>query len=155
QPVLPSNVAVAIVGGEALQREHVAALRARSPAVRLVNEYGPTETTVGVTAAIVGDGVIDIGRPYPNTRAYVLDAALRPCPIGVVGELYVAGAGLARGYLNRPALTAERFVANPFALVPGERLYRTGDLAAWRADGSLLYHGRADQQIKLRGFRIE
>src|SRR4029077_11475196 len=116
---------------------------------------GPTETTVGVTAGEVSPDDLHIGRPYPNTRAYVLDAALQPCPIGVVGELYVAGVGLARGYRRRPGATAERFVADPFAATPGQRLYRTGDRAAWRPDGTLLFHGRADQQIKIRGVRVE
>lgn len=127
------------------------------------NLYGPTETTVWSTVSRVMphgeqsgvDAIEPIGRPIANTQVYVLDRAMQPLPIGVPGELYIGGAGLARGYWNRTELTAEKFVANPFAPVGAERLYRTGDLVVFREDGALDYLGRIDQQVKIRGFRIE
>ncbi|MEU6432658.1 amino acid adenylation domain-containing protein, partial [Microbispora sp. NPDC046973] len=125
-----------------------------SPHHRMINSYGPTEVTVCATNAVVTGEQTPIGPPIPNTRVYVLDRHLNPVPLGVPGELYVAGTGLARGYHARPALTAERFVADPFDS-EGGRLYRTGDLACWRPDGQLDFLGRVDHQIKLRGFRIE
>lgn len=144
-----------LVGGEALPSGLLQALQDLHCSV--TNLYGPTETTIWSAAAFLEEGlqgVPPIGKPIWNTQVYVLDNGLQPVPLGVVGELYIAGTGLARGYFHRPDLTAERFVADPYG-PPGTRMYRTGDQARWRADGSLDYIGRADHQIKIRGFRIE
>ncbi|MEU5583443.1 non-ribosomal peptide synthetase, partial [Streptomyces huasconensis] len=152
-----------VVGGEALTGRDLAEWRRRHPRATVVNAYGPTEATVNCTEFRVApgdtlpDGNVPIGRPRGTCRVLVLDDALQPAPVGTVGQLYLAGPQLARGYLGRPALTAERFVANPFTGPdgPGERMYRTGDLARWRADGNLEFVGRADGQVKIRGFRVE
>ncbi|AJE23278.1 amino acid adenylation domain protein [Azotobacter chroococcum NCIMB 8003] len=142
--------------GEALPAEAQNAVFRRLPQAALYNLYGPTEAAIDVThwsCRDDGQSQVPIGRPIGGIRTWVLDAALNPVPPGVAGELYLGGVGLARGYLNRPALTAERFVADPFG--SGERLYRSGDLVRWNSEGQLEYLGRIDHQVKVRGFRIE
>jgi amino acid adenylation domain-containing protein len=145
----------ALVGGEALPQDLADALLATG--AELWNMYGPTETTVWSTCARIDDtrGGIGIGRPIANTTALVVDAHGKPCPIGAPGELWIGGAGVALGYWKRPALTAERFVPDPWASAAGAMLYRTGDRARWRGDGTLQHLGRLDDQVKLRGFRVE
>nr|ADU56039.1 hypothetical protein CA37-16 [uncultured organism CA37] len=147
-----------LTGGDVVPAHAVEKVRAACPWTRIRHLYGPTETTLCATWHLLEPGdvlrpVLPIGRPLPGRRAHVLDASLRSVAPGVIGDLYLSGAGLADGYLDRAGLTAERFVADPSAA--GGRMYRTGDLAQWASDGALLFAGRADDQVKIRGFRIE
>ncbi|HUC56860.1 MAG TPA: amino acid adenylation domain-containing protein [Streptosporangiaceae bacterium] len=150
------DLRVLMCGGEELPGELVG--RWLRPGLKFVNDYGPTETAITAVCAELHDAVPagqspPLGHPIPNCRAYVLDHRLRPVPAGVTGELHLSGAGVARGYLGRPGMTSARFIADPFR--PGGRLYKTGDLCRRRADGSIVYLGRADHQVKLRGLRVE
>ncbi|MBN7137176.1 hypothetical protein A7A76_20810 [Lysobacter enzymogenes] len=149
-----------LVGGDVLDPARIAAtLRGPAPPQRLWNVYGPTETTVIATAhrILAGDcgGAVPLGRPIAGARLYLLDARGRPVPVGAVGELHIGGGGVGRGYLGRDALTAERFLPDPFAAAPDARMYKTGDQARWRADGTLEFLGRNDFQVKIRGYRVE
>ncbi|GEB34858.1 non-ribosomal peptide synthase/polyketide synthase [Brevibacillus parabrevis] len=143
------------LGGEKLPVQLVQKTKEKHPAIEINNEYGPTENSVVTTISrsIEAGQAITIGRPLANVQVYIVDEQHHLQPIGVAGELCIGGAGLARGYLNKPELTAEKFVANPFR--PGERMYKTGDLVKWRTDGTIEYIGRADEQVKVRGYRIE
>ncbi|BBB02298.1 putative non-ribosomal peptide synthetase [Actinacidiphila reveromycinica] len=145
-------------GGEALTADLYARFRQVSPA-RMYHGYGPAETTIGVSCRVFEPSEstrrVTIGRPNPNARLYVLDAALRPVPVGVGGELHIGGLPLARGYLGDPERTAESFIADPYADTPGARMYRTGDLARFTPGGEIEFLGRADDQVKIRGFRVE
>lgn len=157
---MPLSLRYVIFGGEALHPSRLKAWNGWYPECRLINMYGITETTVHVTFQEIGEeemnsGGSKIGKPIPTLSAYILDARLQPVPIGVPGELFIAGAGVASGYLNREELTRERFIPHPFSDDPEEKIYRTGDLGRWMEDGSIEYLGRIDTQVKIRGYRIE
>jgi acyl-coenzyme A synthetase/AMP-(fatty) acid ligase/aryl carrier-like protein len=157
---LPPSVRLVIIGGERVLPERVAQWNDLAVGnAQLVNTYGPTEATIVAARHTIErdeDGLreVPIGQPIHGARCYVLDTALNPVPAGVLGELHLGGEGVARGYLRRPGMTAERFVPDPFG-APGARMYSTGDHARWRSDGQLVFAGRADGQVKVRGFRIE
>lgn len=152
------SLQVVMVAGEAcapsLVQQHFRTL----PNTKLYNEYGPTEASVWCIAHRIQEkdaNGVPIGKPIPNTQAYILNRRLQPVPVGVPGELYIAGSGLAKGYLNRPELNAERFIPHPFSDLPQEKMYKTGDLARFAPDGTIEFLGRADHQIKIRGHRVE
>jgi amino acid adenylation domain-containing protein/FkbH-like protein len=153
---VPDSVKVINLAGEALPDALVEQIHLNTAVQKVYNLYGPTEDTTYSTYTLVRPGVpVTIGRPIANGQAYIVDSHLKPVPIGVSGELYLAGEGLARGYFGRDDLTEERFVPNPFSHEPASRMYRTGDVCRWQADGNIQYLGRIDHQVKVRGFRIE
>ncbi|MEU6621416.1 amino acid adenylation domain-containing protein [Streptomyces litmocidini] len=158
-PGILAGLRKVVVGGEALSAPHCARVLDRLPDLRIVNAYGPTECSVTATCFPVERGgrpgrTVPVGRPTADTRVYLFDRDLQVVPVGVAGEAYLAGDGVSRGYRDRPAMTAERFLPDPFGK-PGSRMYRTGDLMRWRPDGTLEFVGRTDDQVKLRGYRIE
>lgn len=147
-----------LAGGDVLSVPHVQQVLAELKDCRLINGYGPTENTTFTCCHTITDpvdGSVPIGRPISNTSVYIVDRAMNPVPIGIAGELYIGGDGVARGYLNRPELNAERFVPDPFSQSPEARLYRTGDLVRYRPNGEIEFLGRIDNQVKVRGFRVE
>ena len=154
------RVRALVIGGEALHMESLAFWRTHAPLTRLINEYGPTETVVGCCVYEVAEddpvsGPVPIGTPVANSQLYVLDESLQPVDKGATGELYIGGDGVGLGYLNRKQLTDDRFIPDPFSRNCRGRLYRTGDLARFNDDGNLVYLGRIDNQVKVKGFRIE
>ena len=158
QPLLPAKLL--IFGGEPLQTTMVETIRATGTACRIVNHYGPTETTIGkllheVQSVDQYGSTIPIGKPFSNTKTYILTKDLSPCPIGVPGQLYIAGDGLSRGYLNNDVLTLEKFIPNPFDIDGKSLMYGTGDQVQYQPDGNITFIGRVDDQVKIRGYRIE
>jgi len=160
-PEVLSAIRTLLIGGEPLSVAHVRRALTLLPATKIINGYGPTEGTTFTCLYRIppqlasGMSSIPIGHPISNTRVYILDPRLNPCPVGVPGELCIAGDGLARGYLNRPELTAKQFLPDPFSQDPDARLYKTGDLARYHANGNVEFLGRLDQQVKIHGFRVE
>ncbi|MCP5049134.1 MAG: AMP-binding protein, partial [bacterium] len=151
-----------VLGGEAIDLVDVERIRLLCPHVRVINHYGPTEATIGCIAQFLDFNRFrqyknnpTIGQPIHNCQAFILNNHLKPLPVGVPGELAIAGIGLARGYLNQPELSADRFLSNPFANKKTGIMYRSGDLARWLPDGSIEFLGRKDHQVKIRGYRIE
>ncbi|MDZ8261482.1 non-ribosomal peptide synthetase [Nostoc sp. ChiQUE01b] len=155
---IPRTVQAVNIAGEPLQNQLVQQLYQQNNIQQVFNLYGPSEDTTYSTSCWIHPGASNtppIGRPIHNTQTYLLDQNLQPVPVGVPGMLYMGGAGLARGYFNQPELTADKFIPNPYANLPGERLYKTGDLARYLPNGEIEYIGRIDNQVKIRGFRIE
>ena len=155
-PTMFRSLKTLMSGGDRLSAKHINKLLDVSPGLEVINVYGPTENSVWSTSCrLAGEQYepMPIGKPIPNSTAYILNDSLQILPIGVIGEICVGGAGVARGYINNEAKTRERFVDDPFN--PGQKLYRTGDLGRWLEDGTIEFHGRNDNQIKLRGYRIE
>lgn len=159
---LPERLRLAVIGGEkASASAYEAWLKLAQNRVRLVNSYGPTEASIIATmfspdpASARPLREVPIGKPLPNYLTYILDANLQPVPLGVPGELLIGGVGVARGYLNQPALTAERFIPDPFSAVSGAQMYRTGDVCRFLPDGNIEFRGRVDNQVKIRSFRVE
>jgi amino acid adenylation domain-containing protein len=160
---MPATMRLVIVGGEKVSAQVLAAWnRLVSGQIRWINTYGPSEASIIVTAyeprtndRVEAPTIVPIGRPIANTQVYLLDPHLHPVPDGMRGELYIGGVGLARGYLNRPQLSAEKFIHNPFTSDPGARLYKTGDMARYLPNGDIEFLGRSDEQVKVRGFRVE
>ncbi|MBC8756872.1 amino acid adenylation domain-containing protein [Kordia sp. YSTF-M3] len=150
------NITQVIVGGDIVSANHVKKLYEKAPNIKVINGYGPTEnTTFSTTYTITSKSYtsIPIGKPIPNSSACILDASQNPVPIGVIGEIYLSGAGVAKGYLNKEKLTKEKFVPNPFT--EGEKMYKSGDFGRWLPSGNIEFKGRKDHQVKLRGYRIE
>ena len=148
-----TNIRKIILGGEKLSQDHIEIIQSINKEIEIYDEYGPTETTIGCTAHQVTLPMASIGKPISNTQIHILDENLEACPIGTIGEIYIAGSGVAKGYLNHAELTEKKFVENPF--VPGTKMYRSGDLGRWLSNGTIEYMGRIDHQVKIRGHRIE